>query len=217
MNPKKAVIYARVSTYEQNADMQLNELRELATRRGLTIVKEYVDHISGSRARRPGLDAMLLDAGRREFDVLLVWAADRLARSVRHFLEVLDELQRLQIEFVSLRENIDTGGPLGRAVMVIVGAVAELERNLIIERVKSGMRRAKLEGRHIGRKPLDVDRASIFRHHIHGQSLKDISRTFHISRTSVARIIRAEKKALPKGGVQMRLEELENTASQNAA
>lgn len=217
MNPKKAVIYARVSTYEQNADMQLNELRELATRRGLTIVKEYVDHISGSRARRPGLDAMLLDAGHREFDVLLVWAADRLARSVRHFLEVLDELQRLQIEFVSLRENIDTGGPLGRAVMVIVGAVAELERNLIIERVKSGMRRAKLEGRHIGRKPLDVDRASIFRHHIHGQSLKEISRTFGISRTSVARIIRAEKKALPKGYVQLPLEGLENTRPQTAA
>lgn len=217
MNPKKAVIYARVSTYEQNADMQLNELRDLATRRGLIIVKEYVDHISGSRARRPGLDAMLLDAGRREFDVLLVWAADRLARSVRHFLEVLDELQRLQIEFVSLRENIDTGGPLGRAVMVIVGAVAELERNLIIERVKSGMRRAKLEGRHIGRKPLDVDRASIFRHHVHGQSLKEISRTFGISRTSVARIIRAEKKALPKGYVQLPLEGLENTRPQTAA
>jgi DNA invertase Pin-like site-specific DNA recombinase len=163
-----------------------------------------------------GLDEMLIDAGHREFDVLLVWAAGRLARSVRHFLEVLDELKRLDIEFVSLRENIDTGGPLGRAVMVIVGAVAEL-RNLIIERVKAGMRRARLDGRHIGRKPLNVDRASIFRHHIHGHSLKEISRTFNISRTSVARIIRAEKKALPKGGVQMRLEELENTASQNAA
>ena len=82
---------------------------------------------------------------------MLVWAFDRIARSVRHFLEVLDELNHLNIEFVSFRENIDTGGPLGRAIVVIIGAIAELERNLIVERVRAGMRRAKLEGRHIGR------------------------------------------------------------------
>jgi DNA invertase Pin-like site-specific DNA recombinase len=93
-----------------------------------------------------------------EFDTVLVWAADRLARSVRHFLEVFDKLNQLGIEFVSFRENLDTGGALGRAVVIIVSAVAELERNLIIERVRAGLRRARLEGRVLGRKPLEIDR-----------------------------------------------------------
>ena len=106
---------------------------------------------------------MMADARRGRFDLVLVWASDRLARSVKHFLEVLDELNHLNVEFVSYREQIDTGGPLGRAIIVIVGAVAEFERNLIVERVRAGMRRAKLEGRHIGRKPLDLDRIGILR------------------------------------------------------
>ena len=118
--------------------------------------QEYTDRISGAKARRPGLDEMMGDARRGRFDVVLVWASDRIARSVKHFLEVLDELNRLNIEFVSFREQIDTGGPLGRAIVVIIGAIAELERNLIVERVRAGMRRARLEGRHIGRHPLDT-------------------------------------------------------------
>jgi DNA invertase Pin-like site-specific DNA recombinase len=93
---------------------------------------------------------------------MLCWsgASYRIARSVKHFLDVLDELNRLQIEFVSFRENIDTGGPLGRAIVIIIGAIAELERNLIIERVRAGMRRARLEGQHIGRTPLVLDHAA---------------------------------------------------------
>jgi len=97
-------------------------------------------------------------------------------RSVRHFLEVLDELNHLGIEFVSFRENIDTGGPLGRAIIVIIGAMAELERNLIIERVRAGMRRAKLEGRHIGRTPLGFDRAAILVDRDRGMSLTEIAK-----------------------------------------
>ena len=93
--------------------------------------------------------------------MLLVWASDRIARSVKHFLEVLDELNRLNIEFVSFREQIDTAGPLGRALIVIVAAIAELERSLIIERVRAGMRRARLEGQHIGRNPFSLDQAAI--------------------------------------------------------
>ncbi|HUZ93611.1 MAG TPA: recombinase family protein [Edaphobacter sp.] len=123
----------------------------MPTRRSLEIVAEFTDKISGVKARRPGLDAMMADARRGRFDAVLVLASDRIARSVKHYLEVLDELNRLQIEFISFRENIDTGGPLGRAVVTIIGVVAELERSLIIERVRSGMRRAKLEGRQIGR------------------------------------------------------------------
>ena len=123
------------------------------------------------------------------FDVVLVWASDRIARSVRHFLEVLDELNRLNIEFVSFREQIDTGGPLGRAIVVIIGAIAELERNLIIERVRAGMRRARLEGRHIGRRPLELDRAAILRDRQRGHSLGQIAKAHGISRATVHRVV----------------------------
>jgi DNA invertase Pin-like site-specific DNA recombinase len=133
---------------------------------------------------------MLKDARTRQFDVVLVWAGDRIVRSVRHFLEVLDELNHLGIEFVSFRENIDTGGPLGRAIIVIIGAIAELERNLIIGRVRTGMRRAKLEGRRIGRAPLDVDRQAVLRDRGRGLSLTDIALPHRISRASVSRIIK---------------------------
>jgi DNA invertase Pin-like site-specific DNA recombinase len=153
-------------------------------------VHEYTDWLSGAKARRPGLDQMLKDARARQFDVVLVWAGDRIARSVRHFLEVLDELNHLGIEFVSFRENIDTGGPLGRAIIVIIGAIAELERNLIIERVRAGMRRAKLEGRRIGRAPLNVDRQAVLRDRDRGLSLTDIAQAHRISRASVSRIIK---------------------------
>src|SRR5450631_991986 len=145
----------RVSTVDQHPETQLLDLRQMAIQRGYEIVQEYTDRISGAKARRPGLDQMMTDARRGRFDVVLVWACDRIARSTRHFLEVLDDLSRLEVEFISFRENIDTAGPLGRAIIVIIGAIAELERSLIVERVRAGMRRAKLEGRHIGRKPLE--------------------------------------------------------------
>ncbi len=150
---KRAALYLRVSTVDQHPENQLHDLRLLATQRSFEIVEEYTDHgISGARVKRPALDQMLADARRGRFDVVVVWACDRLARSTRHFLEVLDELNRLGIEFVSFRENLDTGGALGRAVTIIISAIAELERNLIIERVRAGMRRARLEGRRLGRR-----------------------------------------------------------------
>jgi DNA invertase Pin-like site-specific DNA recombinase len=173
---KRAVIYARVSTGDQHPETQLCDLRVLAKQRGFEIVCEYTDVISGAKSKRPGLDRLLSDARRGRFGVVLVAAFDRVARSVRHFLEVLDELNHLGIEFVSLRENIDTSGPLGRAIVVIVGAIAELEKSLIVERVRAGMRRAKLEGRHIGRAPLKVDRAAIVSDRLSGMtSLKSQS------------------------------------------
>ncbi len=155
---KRAALYMHVSTLDQHPESQRLDLHHLAQQRGYQIVAEYTDHgVSGARIRRPGLDQLMAEARRGRFDVVVVWASDRLARSVRHFLEVLDELNRLNIEFVSFRENLDTGGALGRAVVVIISAIAELERSLIIERVRAGMRRAKLEGRHIGRRPLELD------------------------------------------------------------
>ena len=216
-SPKKAVLYARVSTADQNLDTQLHDLRQLAAQRGLEIVHEYADCISGARSRRPGLDELMRDARRGRFQVVLVWAADRMARSVKHFLDVLDELQRLNIEFVSFRENLDTGGPLGRAVVTIVSVVAELERNLIVERVKAGMRRAKLEGRRIGRRPLNVDRDSIWRHHVHGRGYKQIAKDFGVSKTFVARIITEKKKLVPKGFVQLPSEVTETISTGSVA
>jgi DNA invertase Pin-like site-specific DNA recombinase len=130
---KRAILYMRVSTVDQHPESQLHDLHELARQRGYEIVREYTDRISGTKAKRPGLDELMRDARRGRFDVVLVWASDRLARSVRHFLEVLDELNHLNIEFVSYRENLDTSGPLGRAIVVIIGAIAELERNLIVD------------------------------------------------------------------------------------
>ena len=123
---KRAVLYARVSTGEQNVDTQLLDLRQMAKQRGYEIVAEYSDVISGAKSKRPGLDQFMADARRGKFDILLVAAFDRLARSTRHFLEILDELNRLNIEFISQRENIDTGGALGRALVVIIAAIAEL-------------------------------------------------------------------------------------------
>jgi DNA invertase Pin-like site-specific DNA recombinase len=204
----------RVSTVDQHPETQLHDLRQMAAQRGFEIVHEYTDRISGTKAKRPGLDEMLRDARRGKFDVVLVWACDRIARSVKHFLDVLDELNHLQIEFVSFRESLDTGGPLGRAVVVIIGAIAELERNLIVERVRAGMRRARLEGRRIGRAPLDVDRAAVLRDRDRGLSLTEIAKMHRISRASVSRII---AEARPKGCVPALPETTENTRPEAAA
>jgi DNA invertase Pin-like site-specific DNA recombinase len=188
---KRAAVYARVSTLDQTTANQVFDLRQMAAQRGFEIVEEYVDHgISGTRTRRPALDKMMADARRGRFDIVLVWAADRLARSVRHFVEVLAELDHLGIAFVSFREQIDTAGPLGRAVMIIVSAIAELERSLIVERVRAGIRRARLEGRHIGRRPLDIDRAAVLRDRDRGLSLTDVAKAHGISRAMVSKIVR---------------------------
>ena len=177
----------------------------MAVQRGYEIVQEYTDRISGAKARRPGLDRMMADARRGRFDVVLVWASDRVARSVKHFLEILDELNRLNIEYVSFREQIDTAGPLGRAIVVIIGAVAELERNLIVERVRAGMRRARLEGTHIGRNPLVLDHDAIHRERCQGQSLRQIAKGHRISTATVQRV-------LHKRPAQVSIEELAKTA-----
>jgi DNA invertase Pin-like site-specific DNA recombinase len=186
---KRAAIYARVSTGDQHLETQLLDLREMAKQRGCEIVQEFTDIISGAKSKRPGLDQLMSDARRHRFDVVLVVAFDRVARSVRHFLEVLDELSHLNIEFISLRENIDTGGALGRAMVVIVGAIAELEKSLIVERVRAGMRRAKLEGRRIGRTPLNIDRKQVVEDRRSGMSLTEVAKKHHVSRGTVCRLV----------------------------
>ncbi len=195
---KRVALYTRVSTVDQHPETQLYDLRQAAQQRGYQIVAEFSDTISGAKSKRPGLDQLLADARRGKFDVVLVWAFDRVARSVRHFLQVLDELNHLGVEFASLRESVDTGGPLGRAMIVIIGAIAELERNLIIERVRAGMRRARLEGRRIGRKPLDVDRHGICRDRAKGMTLSQLADLYRTSKTSVIRVLQQERAMVPK-------------------
>jgi DNA invertase Pin-like site-specific DNA recombinase len=195
---KRAALYMRVSTLDQHPETQLLDLRQMAQQRGYEIVQEFTDRISGAKARRPGLDELIRNARRGGFDVVLVWACDRIARSTKHFLEVLDELNRLNIEFLSFREQIDTGGPLGRAVVVIIGAIAELERSLIVERVRAGMRRAKLEGRHIGRKPLALDRDAILRDRQQGQSLGQLAKSHRASRATIHRVLHEHTSTLEK-------------------
>jgi DNA invertase Pin-like site-specific DNA recombinase len=189
---KRAILYMRVSTVDQHPETQLHDLRQMAAQRGYQIVQEYTDRISGVKAKRPGLDQMMADGRRGRFDVVLVWACDRIARSTRHFLEVLDDLNRLNIEFVSFRENIDTGGPLGRAIVIIIGAIAELERSLIVERVRAGMRRARLEGQRIGRAPLVLDNLAIQQDRQRGQSIREIAKGHRISTATVQRVLRKQ-------------------------
>lgn len=188
---KRAVLYCRVSTIDQHPQTQLGELRQFAAQRGLQIVGEYTDHgFSGTKARRPELDRMMQDARHHKFDVLLVWSCDRLARSTKHLLQTLDELSGFGIQFISQREAIDTEGPLGRALIVIVSAMSELERCLIVERVRAGMRRAKLEGRTIGRARLDVDREQVVFDRRSGMSLTQVAKRHNISRASVCRLMK---------------------------
>ncbi len=186
---KRAALYLRVSTVDQHPETQLHDLRLMAAQRSYEIVQEYTDRLSGVKARRPGLDQMMADARRGRFDVLLVWACDRIARSTRHLLEVLDELNRIGVEFVSFRENLDTAGPLGRAIVVIIGAIAELERSLIVERVRAGMRRARLDGQRIGRAPLVLDTAAIQQDRQRGQSIRQLAKEHRISTATVQRVL----------------------------
>src|ERR1700719_3338543 len=150
----KAAIYARVSTANNGQDptMQTRELREYCDRRGWTVAGEYVDiGISGTKERRPELDRLLGEAHRRRFDAVVVWRFDRFARSVSHLLRALETFKSLGIEFVSLSEQVDTSTPTGKMIFTVLGAVAELERSLIAERVRAGLRNAKAKGKRLGR------------------------------------------------------------------
>jgi DNA invertase Pin-like site-specific DNA recombinase len=188
---KKCALYARVSTLEQRVQSQVYDLRQLAQQRGFEVVAEYIDEgISGTKARRPGLDALMTDARKRKFSVVLVAAFDRMARSTKHFLQVIDEFDSLGIEFVSRRENVDTSGPMGRLFLTLIGSIAELESELIRERIRAGMRRRRLEGYRLGHQPLDVDREAIVADRLSGMSLTQTAKKYRVSRASVIRFVR---------------------------
>ena len=155
----KIALYTRVSTQDQSVEMQITDLRRYCEQRGFQIFKEYSDQgISGTKDKRPALDELMSDAKKRKFDAVLCWRFDRFARSTKHLITALEEFRHLGIEFVSYQENIDTSSPLGKAMFTIVSAIAELERNILLERVRAGLKRAKENGMILGRpKRLDLD------------------------------------------------------------
>ena len=193
----KAALYARVSTTNgQDPEMQLRELREYCERRGWTMAGEYVDTgISGAREKRPELDRLMADAHRRRFDAVVVWKFDRFARSVSHLLRALETFKALGIEFVSLSEQMDTSTPTGKMVFTVLGAVAELERSLIAERVRAGLRNARAKGKKLGRPRRRVDRAKVERLRAAGQSWNKISKLLKVSRGTITRALPHAPKA----------------------
>src|SRR6516162_2877162 len=189
----RVAIYARVSTPEgkgQSPEMQLRELREHCERRGWTIAGEYVDRMTGTKDSRPELDRLMVDAHKRRFDVVAVWKFDRFARSVSHLLRALDTFRVLGIEFVSLSESLDTATPAGRMVFTVLGAVAELERSLIAERVRAGLRK----GRRLGRPRVALDRVRIARLRAQGRSWAKIAEELGVGEGTVYRVAHASAK-----------------------
>jgi len=190
----RVALYARVSTTDQSTDSQLLDLRRYVSERGWNIFKEYVDEgISGTKDSRPALNDLMNDAKKRRFDVVLVWRFDRFARSTKHLILALEEFRNLGIDFVSYQENIDTSSPLGSAIFTIISAVAQLERDIIAERVKAGLRRAKENGKKLGR----PQGSTVTHRHTEearklrseGQSLRQIARALNISKSTVARLV----------------------------
>lgn len=187
---RTAALYARVSTRDQSADMQIAELRELCARRQWTISDEYVDTgISGKTDRRPELDRLRRDCQRGRIDVVLCWRFDRFARSVSHLVGALEDFRTRGIDFVSLGDSIDTSTPAGRFTFHVIAAVAELEGSIIKERVVAGLENARRRGQRLGRPraSLDLDRARELR--AGGQSLRTIAKALGVGTATVARAL----------------------------
>src|SRR5258707_1200708 len=199
--PIRVALYARVSTsnHGQDVTLQTRELKEFVERRGWQFAGEYVDlGISGSKVRRPELDRLMADAHRGQFDAVIVWKFDRFARSVSHLLRALETFQALGIDFVSLSESLDTSTPTGKMVFTVLGAVAELERSLIVERVKAGLRSAKAKGKRLGRPKRVVDAPRIAALRAQGTGWKRIASEMGIGVGTLYRLAREGSKTREK-------------------
>lgn len=185
----RAAIYARVSTNNgQDPTMQTRELREYCQRRGWEIEGEYVDAgVSGAKERRPQLDALLVSCRKRRVDAVVVYRYDRFARSLRQLVNALEEFRSLGIEFISLHEGVDTSTPNGRLVFGIFASIAEFERELIRDRVKSGIAAARSRGKRLGRPRVTVDAARIATLRDSGASWSTITRQVGLSAGTVKR------------------------------
>jgi len=174
--------------------MQLSELREYATRRGLSIYQEYVDQgVSGSKESRPALNRLMSDAQRCRFDAVLVWKIDRFGRSLKHLVNSLADLSACGIAFISLRDNLDLSTPSGRLMFQIIGAMAEFERALIQERVKAGLRNAKAKGKRIGRPKVSVDSAKVLKLRGEGLSWRGIADRLQLGLGTVYRTVQSRE------------------------
>jgi DNA invertase Pin-like site-specific DNA recombinase len=194
---KKVAIYSRVSTKEQDPDSQLFMLRKYAKSRKFNIYREYVDKISGGTEERREYKRLLEDVRKRKVDIVLVWRFDRFARSTRMLLAALDEFMNLGVDFISYHENIDTTSPLGRAIFVIVSAIAEFEKELIVQRVKAGLAKAKLKGKRLGRPPLTPEKKeSILMQREKNLSIRQIAKREKISIGVVHKYLKNRKKAV---------------------
>jgi DNA invertase Pin-like site-specific DNA recombinase len=186
----RTAIYARVSTGHNGQDptMQTREMEEFCERRGWELAGSYVDNgISGSKETRPELDRLMADAHRRRFDAVVVWKFDRFARSVSHLLRALETFKALGIDVVSLSEQVDTSTPTGKMVFTVLGAVAELERSLIAERVRGGIRNARAKGKRLGRPRVAVDASRIAALRAQGHSWGTIRRETGIAKGTAQR------------------------------
>ncbi len=204
---KKAAIYSRIATAAERVDSQLSELRQLARAQGFEIVREYCDRgSSGVKARRPALDSLMADARQHKFDVVLVCAFQCVARSTKHFLQVVEALDELDIGFISVKESIDTASETGRIIIHACRSISGLERALNGEKIRQGMRRAEYEGQRLGRAPLDVDHAAVVRDRLAGMSLTETAKKYGVSRASVVRFVReAQCRQMPEfGGLTVR-------------
>ena len=186
----KAAVYCRVSTSDQSATMQLQELRDYLARRGCTVVDVYVDEgVSGTKSSRPQLDRLMADARRRKFDCVAVWRFDRFARSTTHLLAALEEFRCLGIDFISLNESIDTTTPLGKMVFTVCAAVSELERSIIVERVRAGVAKARRAGKQLGRpKGTQIPVAEVRKLLAEGNSMSKVAAKLGIGIGSVHRV-----------------------------
>ena len=185
---KTVALYARVSTLDQSCDMQLEDLRRYANR--FACSSEYVEiGVSGAQRRRPQLDALMKDARKRHFDVVLVWKFDRFARSVKHLVDSLEEFRALGIDFISYTEGVDTTTPSGELLFHVMGAVAQFERDLIAERVRAGIAHARAMGKRIGRPraKIDVDQARSLRSQ--GRSLREVAQALNVPVSRVRRAL----------------------------
>jgi DNA invertase Pin-like site-specific DNA recombinase len=193
----KVALYARVSTEGQDPEVQLAALRAHTANRGWDIVEEFVDRgFSGAKERRPALDRLLKSAWAGQFQSVLVWRFDRFARSVKHLITALEQLRTLNVGFISLQEQFDTSTPIGLAMFTIIGAMAQLERDIIRERVKAGLDRARARGVRLGRPAADAQPDDVSRLRAEGLSLQEIARRLHCSRSTVRRRFREAQRGI---------------------
>jgi DNA invertase Pin-like site-specific DNA recombinase len=194
----RAAAYVRVSTTDQTCALQIRELREYVERRGWELVEVYQDQLSGAKASRPGLDKLMVDAKRRRFDVVAVWRFDRFARSAKQLVLALEEFRALGIDFISHQEALDTSTPMGKAMFTIIGAMGELERNVIRERVVAGLRTAKAQGtksgKPIGRPKRIFDRERLEELRREGLSYREIARRVGLGEGTVRQVLAGAEK-----------------------